>query len=123
MVSHYLSLSIILFCLGILGAIGAMVVLRLAGTERVSGWVLARYARLKDENPEKAERLRLKAARLSAMASAIAARLPESWVQGLYLPDFEPAGELPEKMRSINILCAILKILSSAHRKQQLSTP
>jgi hypothetical protein len=90
----------VLLCLGILGAIGAMVVLRLAGTERVSGWVLARYARLKDENPEKAERLRLKAARLSAMVSAIAARLPESWVQGLYLPDFEPAGELPEKMRS-----------------------
>ncbi|MEX0339682.1 MAG: hypothetical protein AB3N11_11660 [Arenibacterium sp.] len=79
---------------------GTIGFLTLMGPERISAWVVARYHRLQGENPDKAERLRIKAARMSAKIEAFAARLPEKWVQGLYLPDFEPSADLPEKMQT-----------------------
>lgn len=84
----------------VLAVAGVIGFLSLMGPERISGWVVARYKRLQQDDPEKAESLRARAARISARITAFAERLPEKWVQGLYLPDFEPATDLPEKMRT-----------------------
>lgn len=84
----------------VLALIGLIGFLSIVGTERISAWIVARYFRLKREDPEQAERLRYKAARASAALTRLAGRLPEKWVQGLYLPDFEPAADMPEKMRT-----------------------
>lgn len=69
------------------------------GHDRVCSMILVWYRRLQQRDPEKAERLRVRAARISAWISRVADRLPERWTNGLYLPDFEPEV-LPEKMHS-----------------------
>lgn len=84
----------------IVAVVGTIGFLSLMGPERISAWVVARYERLQQDNPAKAENLRARAARISATITAFADRLPEKWVQGLYLPDFEPSTDLPEKMRT-----------------------
>ena len=70
------------------------------GHDRVVGMAIAYHARIETRDPKRAQMLRHRAARLSAGAGRIAACLPERWTQGLYLPDFEPETERPEKMQS-----------------------
>lgn len=78
----------------------ALVVYFSLGPDRVSELVVAWYERLRGRDPEKAETIRCRAAGLSKRASGIVERLPENWTTGLYLPDFEEADDLPEKMKS-----------------------
>lgn len=77
-----------------------MVFVGCVGMERIGGWVTRWYAGLAEKDPARAERMRQRAAQGSAILTAITARLPDRWVRGLYLPDFEPAPEAPEKMKS-----------------------
>ncbi|KUJ73703.1 hypothetical protein AVO45_14020 [Ruegeria marisrubri] len=60
--------------------------------EQAMGWLQARY-------PAAASRLRQGMARYGRAACALVERLPERWTEGLYLPDFEPPAEPPEKMQ------------------------
>jgi hypothetical protein len=69
------------------------------GPDRVSEIVAARFERLKARDPARAEALRRRAARVSRGAARLADRLPAHWTTGLAIPDFEPAGETPEKLR------------------------
>ncbi len=57
------------------------------------------FDRLKARDPDKAERIRLRAAAVSRALNHGIERLPESWTQGLYLPDFETDGYVPEKLK------------------------
>lgn len=54
---------------------------------------------LEARSPAVASRLRQGAQRFGKAVFALVARLPERWTEGLYLPDFEPHSEPPEKMR------------------------
>ncbi len=69
------------------------------GPDRVQGFAAGRYRRLRERDPDAAESLRQRAAKASKFLSAIVDRLPERWTDGLYLPDFDPPPELPEKMK------------------------
>ena len=44
--------------------------------------------------------MRSRAAKTSAAIGVIVDRLPESWTQGLYLPDFDEPDDLAEKWKS-----------------------
>ena len=69
------------------------------GLDRSAELLRAGYDRLAARRPDLAARLRARGIRASAAITRLIARLPERWVGGLYLPDFEPRGDLPEKMR------------------------
>lgn len=69
------------------------------GHDRSVELVLQWYAQLERHRPDLAEKLRLRAARWSRWAGGKLSNLPEKWVEGLYLPDFEEPDELPEKMQ------------------------
>ena len=62
--------------------------------ELVAGW----YEWLARHNPQGAEQLRARAERISARLAIWSEYLPESWTNGLYLPDFALPGEVPEKL-------------------------
>ena len=66
------------------------------GPDRVAEMVVAWYRRKKEADPERAEEIRARAARVSQRLGKIVDRLPERWTQGLYLPDFEENKPLPE---------------------------
>jgi hypothetical protein len=70
------------------------------GPDRVAEMVVAWYRRKKASDPERAEEIRARAARVSQRLGKIVDRLPESWTQGLYLPDFEENKPLPECLTS-----------------------
>lgn len=63
--------------------------------ERIVAW----HARLAERDPEKAETIRLRAAKVSRFVTKIVERLPDHWTTGLVVPDFEPSQDLPEKMK------------------------
>lgn len=69
------------------------------GPDRASELVAEWHARLAVREPETAETLRRRAAKVSRVLAGIAEKLPERWTAGLYLPDFEPEREMPEKMK------------------------
>lgn len=66
------------------------------GPDPFQNWAINRYKRLRDRDPDAAERLRLRAAKTSRKLSALIEKLPEKWTTGLYLPDFEEPQDLPE---------------------------
>ena len=68
------------------------------GHDRVIDLARRYFAMRQRRNPEKAELLRKRAARLSASLDYLARKLPERWTTGLYLPDFEPEECSHEKM-------------------------
>ena len=57
------------------------------------------FDRLKARDPDKAERIRKRAAGVSNALNRGLERLPENWTRGLYLPDFETDGYVPEKLK------------------------
>lgn len=69
------------------------------GSEGCAELTVRWHARLKARDPDKAERIRLRAAATSRAVARALDRLPERWTQGLYLPDFEPEGYVPEKLK------------------------
>jgi len=68
------------------------------GPDRVAELILAWYQSKKERDPDGAEALRARAARLSRRLERMFARLPERWTQGLYLPDFEEPKPLPDRL-------------------------
>ena len=69
------------------------------GSEGVAELVVRWYERLEAREPAKAERIRLRAAAVTGVLNHGLERLPESWTRGLYLPDFETDGYVPEKLK------------------------
>lgn len=69
------------------------------GPDRVAEMVIAWYHRLKDRDPDRAEQLRTRAAKASFTLGRVLDRLPVSWTQGLYLPDFEEVPDLNETLQ------------------------
>lgn len=61
--------------------------------------VVVWYDRLKARDADKAERIRLRAAAVSRGLNHGIERLPQRWTHGLYLPDFETDGYVPEKLK------------------------
>ena len=84
-------------CLAVLTIVSAYCAL---GHERVCALVEAWYGRLKRRDPERAENLRARAAHWSKQLTNWTATLPESWTQGLYIPDFEPEQDKPELLET-----------------------
>lgn len=70
------------------------------GPDRVGERVAAWHAGLRARDPERAETLRRRAAAVSRFMSVLAARLPDRWTSGLYLPDFEDTADRPEILNS-----------------------
>jgi len=70
------------------------------GYDRICRLIVAWYRRLERRDPERAENLRARAAYWSKRVSDWTATLPESWTQGLYIPDFEPEPEQPEILQT-----------------------
>jgi hypothetical protein len=71
------------------------------GPERVHRFAMRRFGRFRARHPERAETLRLRAQSIVRRVEKLVERLPESWRDGLYLPQFDdPAAEpAHEKMR------------------------
>lgn len=69
------------------------------GPDRVAELVVDWHARLALRDPDKAETIRLRAARVSRAITRTVERLPDRWTTGFYLPDFEPSQDMPEKMK------------------------
>ena len=86
--------------LALLGMLITLIIYFSLGPDRVGALVAAWYTRLSRRDLDKAEDIRRRAAFWSKRLSAIVDRLPEKWTTGLYLPDFEEASELPEKMKT-----------------------
>lgn len=70
------------------------------GPDTVENWIIDRHRRLRDRDPAAADRLRRRAAATSRRLSVLVEKLPASWTQGLYLPDFEEPSELPARLHS-----------------------
>jgi hypothetical protein len=70
------------------------------GPDTVQNWVIERHLRLRNRDPAAAERLRRCAAATSQRLAVVAEKLPESWTQGLYIPDFEEPSEHPARLHS-----------------------
>lgn len=67
------------------------------GPDRLRRLVLAWFHRLQRRNPERADAVRQRAARIGARVSSLLERLPETWTFGLYVPDFEqPPQNAPD---------------------------
>lgn len=62
----------------------------LLGPDRIRGMVQGYYTRLRQEDENRAEALRERAAATSTWIGQLLAALPEEWTRGIYLPDFEP---------------------------------
>jgi len=90
----------IVIILAVMSGLLALVIYFSIGPERVWHWGQNRYQYLSQCDPEAAERLRSRAATASRALGAVVDRLPESWTQGLYLPDFDEPDENSEKWKS-----------------------
>ncbi|MCI2399845.1 hypothetical protein [Aliiroseovarius subalbicans] len=84
--------------MAVLALLIAAIVYFSLGPERVAQMVAAWHGRLAARDPDRAEVLRLRAAWVSKRIATLVNRLPNRWTAGLYLPDFEPEGEMPEAM-------------------------
>lgn len=79
--------------------LAALITWASVGNEGCAELVVAWHGRLKARDPDKAERIRLRAAAASRALGRGLDRLPERWTQGLYLPDFEPEGYVPDTLK------------------------
>lgn len=79
--------------------LAALITWASVGNEGCTELVVAWHGRLKARDPDKAERIRLRAAAASRALGRGLDRLPERWTQGLYLPDFEPEGYVPDTLK------------------------
>jgi hypothetical protein len=84
----------------LLGVLIALIIYFSLGPDKVGALVAAWHTCLRQRDPNKAEDTRRRAALWSKRISAVVDRLPEKWTAGLYLPEFEEASELPEKMKT-----------------------
>jgi hypothetical protein len=78
---------------------GAAITWFTLGPDRASELVAEWHANLARRDPDAAESLRRRAALVTRVIAGIADKLPERWTAGLYLPDFEPEREMPDKMK------------------------
>lgn len=69
------------------------------GHDRATEICLQGYELLYQYKPGHAEYLRDWAARQTTALERLLSYLPESWISGLYLPDFEAETGIPEKMQ------------------------
>ncbi len=84
----------------LLGGVAAGVVGCFLGKDQIKRLVIGWYRRTRERDPERAEAIRLFAARASRTASACLAKLPPDWTSGLYLPDFEEPQPTSPKLLS-----------------------
>lgn len=70
------------------------------GPDRSQDLILAWYARLRTRDPEKAERIRHRAATASKRLDAFLGYLPDRWTTGLYLPDFESDTDMARQLNA-----------------------
>ena len=75
-------------------------VMGILGVDRLAAMGKRWFRRYHERDPEAAEKLRRRAARVSSRLSWGLEKLPESWTRGLYLPDFAPHPEPPAKMKA-----------------------
>ena len=80
--------------------VAAIAMMAVLGYDGLSELAIAHYRHLQIKDPERAEAQRARAARIAARLNRLIEVLPESWTRGLYIPDFEPGPEPPEKMRA-----------------------
>lgn len=78
----------------------ALVVYLTLGHERIIEFGESWYERLQRRDPERADALRRRAAKVSAKVTSLIERLPEKWTWGIYLPDFNETTITHEKMKS-----------------------
>jgi len=79
--------------------LAALITWASVGSEGCAELIARWHERLKARDPDKAERIRLRAAAVSRGLNHGIERLPARWTQGLYLPDFETDGYVPEKLK------------------------
>lgn len=79
--------------------LAALITWASVGNEGCVELTAAWFNRLKARDAAKAERIRARAAAVTRGLNRGLERLPQSWTQGLYLPDFETDGYVPEKLK------------------------
>ncbi|PTR37549.1 hypothetical protein SAMN05216376_110206 [Mameliella alba] len=84
--------------LAVMSLVAALALYFSIGPDRVQAWVVGRYDRLRDRDPDAADRLRKRAAAASKWLAVVIDKLPESWTAGLYLPDFDTPAEPHAKL-------------------------
>ena len=85
--------------LSLLIPLAALITWASVGNEGCVELVISWFERLKARDAAKAERIRARAAAVTRGLNRGLERLPQSWTQGLYLPDFETDGYVPEKLK------------------------
>ncbi|MCB1327955.1 MAG: hypothetical protein KDK28_00120 [Maritimibacter sp.] len=85
--------------LTLLVPLAALITWASVGNEGCVELVVTWFNRLKARDAAKAERIRGRAAAVTRGLNRGLERLPQSWTQGLYLPDFETDGYVPEKLK------------------------
>ena len=81
-----------------LGPFALLVAWASVGSDGFAELVAKAYAKLKERDPGKAERIRRGAIAVTRTLNRGLERLPERWTRGLYLPDFETDGYVPERL-------------------------
>lgn len=94
----FLAAPWLLVWLFVLTALFVAVIWFSIGPDRSQDFVLAWYARLRTCDPEKAERIRRRAATASRRLDAFLGYLPDRWTTGLYLPDFESDTDMARQL-------------------------
>lgn len=85
--------------MAVLSVLAAVITWLTLGPDESAERIVAWHARLAERDPEKAETIRRRAARVSRAITRAVDRLPDHWTTGFVLPDFEPAQDAPEKLQ------------------------
>lgn len=71
------------------------------GTERIHGFIARRFVRFEAKQPDRAREVRVRADALANKVEAALDKMPGTWADDIYLPDFlgDTMRPMPEKMR------------------------
>ncbi len=103
------------FGLTLLVPLGLLILWSSVGSSGCRELIVLWHRRLKARDPDKAERIRLRAKAVSRALGRGLDRLPKRWTQGIYLPDFEPEGYVPEKLKVDPFEDFAAKVYSAKH--------
>lgn len=75
-----------------------LIVCATVGSDWIGRGTLRLYRWLEARNPDRAERLRVRADAVALRLDGLLDRLPDRWTEGLYLPDFSRAALSPDTL-------------------------
>jgi hypothetical protein len=107
------------FGLTLLIPLGLLILWSSVGSSGMRELVILWHRRLKLRDPDKAERVRLRAAGVTRALNHGLERLPQSWTRGRFLPDFETEGYVPENLK----VDSFEELAARVHSAKRMETP